>query len=126
MTAKWNYLSHAEEPWSEDFLAAVGLEDVRERGSLPQTTLPVGQAVGRLAAGAAEDLGLDTDCVVASGLIDAYAGAFGVLGPFAGAPDALVTPGAGGPPAGSPRAATSPLLQNLNDEQLAAVTLPAS
>ncbi|MGB3875484.1 MAG: FGGY-family carbohydrate kinase [Shinella zoogloeoides] len=89
MTAKWNYLSHAEEPWSEDFLAAVGLEDVRERGSLPQTTLPVGQAVGRLAAGAAEDLGLDTDCVVASGLIDAYAGAFGVLGPFAGAPEKL-------------------------------------
>ncbi|MBU4423184.1 MAG: UvrD-helicase domain-containing protein, partial [Gammaproteobacteria bacterium] len=39
--------------------------------------------------------------------------------PFSGAPQALVPPHAGAP------SAASPLLANLNDEQLAAVTLPA-
>ncbi|WP_439616030.1 FGGY-family carbohydrate kinase [Shinella sp.] len=89
MTGKWNYLAHEEKPWSESFLQAIGLEDLRERGSLPEETLPVGQSIGRLTADAARDLGLDTDCVVATGLIDAYAGTFGVLGPFAGQPEKL-------------------------------------
>ncbi|WP_234186560.1 FGGY-family carbohydrate kinase [Shinella sp. NM-101] len=89
MAAKWNYLSHDEKPWSESFLKALGLEDVRERGSLPETTLAVGDAVGRLTAEAALDLGLDTGCVVAAALIDAYAGALGVLGSFAAEPETL-------------------------------------
>ena len=88
-TAKWNYLAHAERPWSESFLQAIGLEDLLARGLLPAETLAVGAPVGRLTAGAANDLGLDTDCVVATGLIDAYAGTFGVLGPFAGEPETL-------------------------------------
>ena len=89
MTAKWNYLSHAEKPWSQSFLRAIGLEDLQERGALSEETLAVGEAVGCLTAAAADELGLDTDCVVATGLIDAYAGTFGVLGPFAGEPDKL-------------------------------------
>ena len=89
MAAKWNYLSHEPTGWSESFLRAIGLEDLRERGHLPEETLAAGTPVGRLSAGAAADLGLDTDCVVATGLIDAYAGALGVLGPFAGEPDTL-------------------------------------
>ena len=47
------------------------------------------RAVGRLSASAAEELGLDTACQVAPGLIDAYAGALGVLGGFADAPAKL-------------------------------------
>ena len=89
MTAKWNYLSHEKQPWSESFLKAIGLEDVRARGSLPQQTLAIGEAVGQLTEEAAAALGLDTDCVVAAGLIDAYAGTLGVLGPFAGEPEKL-------------------------------------
>ncbi len=89
MAAKWNYLSHEKKGWSESFLQAIGLADVRERGSLPEETLAVGAVVGRLTAAAADNLGLDTDCVVATGLIDAYAGALGVLGPFADAPETL-------------------------------------
>jgi FGGY-family pentulose kinase len=89
MTGKWNYLAHEEKPWSESFLKAIGLEDVRARGSLPDETLAVGEAVGLLTPEAANDLGLDTDCVVATGLIDAYAGTLGVLGPFAGKPETL-------------------------------------
>lgn len=89
MTAKWNYLSHEQKPWSEDFLQAIGLEDLRARSGLPETTLRVGEAVGRLTSDAAADLGLDTQCRVAAGLIDAYAGAFGVLGDLAGEPERL-------------------------------------
>lgn len=89
LTAKWNYLSHEAQPWNESFLKAIGLEDMQQRGSLPTETLAVGEAVGQLTAEAAASLGLDTDCVVAAGLIDAYAGTFGVLGPFAGEPDTL-------------------------------------
>lgn len=89
MTAKWNYLSHEQAPWNASFLRAIGLEDVRERGALPEGTLPIGKAVGALTPAAAGELGLDPQCIVAAGLIDAYAGALGVLGPFAGEPETL-------------------------------------
>ncbi|MBD9373313.1 FGGY-family carbohydrate kinase [Rhizobium sp. ARZ01] len=84
ITAKWNYLAHEKEGWCGDFLEAIGLADLRERGSLPRDTLPVGAPVGRLTQAAATDLDLDTDCAVGAGMIDAYAGALGVLGEFAG------------------------------------------
>ncbi len=83
LTAKWNYLAHNDEGWSDDFLREIGLEDLLERGGLPRETAAVGQSVGTLTAAAAMDLGLDEACRVATGLIDAYAGAIGVLGGFA-------------------------------------------
>ena len=46
-------------------------------------------AAGRRILARTAALGLDTDCVVAAGLIDAYAGTFGVLGPFAGKPEVM-------------------------------------
>ncbi|MFC3075409.1 FGGY-family carbohydrate kinase [Shinella pollutisoli] len=88
-TSKWNYLAHEAAPWNDSFLSAIGLEDLRARGLLPETTLAVGAAVGPLTPAAAADLGLDTGCVASAGLVDAYAGAFGVLGAFAGEPEAL-------------------------------------
>lgn len=89
LTAKWNYLAHEKRGWQQDYLEQIGLEDLLERGGLPEETLPVERAVGRLSASAAEELGLDTACQVAPGLIDAYAGALGVLGGFADAPAKL-------------------------------------
>ena len=80
LTAKWNYLAHETEGWRRDFLALAGLDDLLERGGLPGETVPVGKSVGKLTAEAAGALGLDTGCCVSAGLIDAYAGAFGVLG----------------------------------------------
>ncbi len=80
LTAKWNYLAHRDEGWQEDFLALAGLEDLLERGGLSTETVPAGQAIGELSTEAARELGLDTGCRVTAGLIDAYAGAFGVLG----------------------------------------------
>lgn len=80
LTCKWTYLSHEEPGWQSDFLAAVGLEDALERGSLPARASPVGTDLGPLTEAAAAALGLTTMCRVAIGLIDAYAGALGVLG----------------------------------------------
>ncbi|CAN7371925.1 FGGY-family carbohydrate kinase [Rhizobium sp. LjRoot30] len=89
LTSKWNYLAHEASGWQEDFLGLIGLEDLCERGNLPPETLPVGQSAGHLTAEAADALGLDTDCCVSAGMVDAYAGALGVLGAFAGDPDVL-------------------------------------
>lgn len=81
LTAKWTYLAH-DDGWQDDFLAAIGLADMRERGSLPQYATPVGVPLGRLSPDAAQALGLDTQCVVASGLIDAFSGALGTIGGY--------------------------------------------
>lgn len=89
LAAKWNYLAHKERGWQQDYLELIGLEDLLERGGLPEVTLPVESPVGRLTARSAAELGLDIECRVAPGLIDAYAGALGVLGGFAGDPAKL-------------------------------------
>ena len=79
LTAKWNYLAHEAPGWQADYLAQAGLEDLLERASLPSGTISAGDSMGTLSPEAARDLGLDTECRVPAGLIDAYAGAFGVL-----------------------------------------------
>ncbi|ASY63979.1 D-ribulokinase [Sinorhizobium sojae CCBAU 05684] len=89
LTAKWNYLAHQDRGWQQDYLERIGLADLIERGGLPEETLPVEGAVGKLTTSAAAALGLGTECRVAPGLIDAYAGALGVLGAFAGDPAKL-------------------------------------
>lgn len=86
LTAKWNYLAHKRPGWQADFLAQTGLDDLRERGSLPEDTAAVGESVGRLTPAAASALGLHPDCHVSAGMIDAYAGALGVLAAYAGDP----------------------------------------
>lgn len=84
LTAKWTFLAHEKPGWQHDFFERVGLDDLMERGSLPQEASPVGSAIGSLGAEAAAALGLTEKCRVGTGLIDAYAGALGVLGGFAG------------------------------------------
>ncbi|HEV7277625.1 MAG TPA: FGGY-family carbohydrate kinase [Devosiaceae bacterium] len=83
LTCKWTYLGHEEPGWQRDFLAGVGLEDMLERGGLPERATPIGSDLGPLTAAAARDLGLGTGCRVGAGLIDAHAGALGVLGAMA-------------------------------------------
>lgn len=80
LTCKWTYLGHETPGWQQDFLAAVGIPDMLERGGLPQSASPIGADLGPLTAEAAETLGLTTACRVGAGLIDAHAGALGVLG----------------------------------------------
>lgn len=82
LTCKWTYLGHTDEKWRHDFLARVGLDDLIAKAALPQEASPVGTDLGSLTPGAARDLGLTTSCHVGAGLIDAHAGALGVLGAF--------------------------------------------
>jgi FGGY-family pentulose kinase len=84
LTCKWTYLAHEAEGWRRDFLKLVGIPDMLERGRLPDRASPVGTDLGPLTAEAAEALGLTVNCHVGAGLIDAYAGALGVLGGHAG------------------------------------------
>ena len=89
LTCKWTYLAHETPGWQRDFFAKIGLEDILERASLPETASPVGADLGPLTPEAAAELGLTENCRVATGVIDAYAGALGVLGGFAGEPAEL-------------------------------------
>jgi FGGY-family pentulose kinase len=80
LTSKWTFFGHSKPGWQQDFLAQVGLEDLIERAGLPQEAVPVGQSIGLLSVEAAQALGLDAGIPVAAGMVDAYAGALGVLG----------------------------------------------
>ncbi len=84
VTAKWTYLAH-ETGWQADFLEQVGLTDLMAKAGLPEKAVETGTPVSQLSDAAAEDLGLDIGCLVATGLIDAFAGALGVIGGQTGA-----------------------------------------
>lgn len=89
LTAKWTYLAHEENGWQPDFFAAVGLGDLFDHAGLPEKASPVGTDLGPLLPEAAAALGLTMNCRVGAGVIDAYAGALGVLGGFAGDPTGI-------------------------------------
>lgn len=83
LTTKWTYLAH-DDGWRRDFFSSVGIGDMLDRGGLPAHATPVGQSLGRLTGTAAAELGLDAECSVGPGLIDAFAGTLGVIGAHAG------------------------------------------
>ncbi|GJD49314.1 Ribulokinase [Methylobacterium crusticola] len=80
LACKWPYLPHEPEPWCRDLLAALGLEDLTALGRLAARPAHVGEVHGPLAPSVAERCGLRAGLPVAVGLIDAEAGALGVLG----------------------------------------------
>jgi FGGY-family pentulose kinase len=79
-TCKWTFLAHEEEGWQRGFLDGVGLSDLLDKGGPPVWPTPVGADLGPLTAEAAAELGLSPQCRVASGMVDAFAGALGVFG----------------------------------------------
>lgn len=89
LVAKWNFLPHEQQGWDPAFLEAIGLEDLLSRGGLPHDGVPVGRSIGALTPAAAAELGLDAGIPVAAGMVDAYAGALGVLGKEAADPGHL-------------------------------------
>jgi FGGY-family pentulose kinase len=78
---KWTYLAH-ERRWDPSYFEAVGLEDLARDGfARIGTVLRVpGECVGTVTEAAARDLGVAPGTPVASGLIDAHAGALGMIG----------------------------------------------
>lgn len=89
LVCKWTFLAHEEKGWQRDFFAGMGIADMPERGGLPERASPIGTELGPLTERAAAELGLTTACRVGVGLIDAHAGALGVLGGFAGNMDEI-------------------------------------
>ena len=70
-----------------DFLDATGLADLRARTGLPERATPVGTDLGALTPRPRAISASRPATRVAAGLIDAHAGALGVLGHLAGAPE---------------------------------------
>jgi FGGY-family pentulose kinase len=87
LTCKWSYRSHRTPCWPQDFLDEIGLPDLIARTGQPCAATPIGADLGPLTAQAARDLGLTPATRVGVGLIDAHAGALGVLGHLSASPE---------------------------------------
>jgi FGGY-family pentulose kinase len=75
VTVKWNY-ARPDGGWSTSLLQRNGLDDLPAKW--PAEIVPLGKGERRLAAGAAEELGLRPGIPVAQGGIDAYLGMLGL------------------------------------------------
>ena len=80
MASKWGYGPQAPGARPDDFYAKIGLSDLTIKAGLPERSHPIQHAVGALSEAAAKALGLTTRCIVAPGLVDAYAGAAALFG----------------------------------------------
>ncbi|MFO1150636.1 MAG: FGGY-family carbohydrate kinase [Alsobacter sp.] len=80
LACKFPYLPADPEPWRRGLLRDLGIADLLDRGALAQPPGRVGERHGTVSAQAAAELGLQAGTPVAVGLIDAEAGALGVLG----------------------------------------------
>lgn len=89
LTSKWTYMGHENSGWTPEFFEAFGVADIFSRGQLPDHAAKVGTKIGQLSPDAADQLGLTTNCAVAAGMIDAHAGALGVLGQFLDQPEEM-------------------------------------
>lgn len=79
LSSKWGYEPAAPGARPDAYYARIGLADLADRAGLPTHSHPTSQPVGPLNAAACADFGIGPGCVVAPGLIDAYAGAIGVF-----------------------------------------------
>jgi FGGY-family pentulose kinase len=80
LACKFPYLPADAEPWRRSLLERLGIADLLTLGALAQPPGRVGDAHGPLSAASAEAMGLPAGLPVATTLIDAEAGALGVLG----------------------------------------------
>lgn len=82
---KWTYMGHQGlegEGWDDDFLRAIGLDDLAGEGhrAIGTRFAEPGSPAGGLTDSAAQELGLAPGTPVGTSLIDAHAGALGTLG----------------------------------------------
>jgi FGGY-family pentulose kinase len=80
LTTKWAYRADEADPWQHGIHDLLGIADIAARGGLPAFGVPPGADLGPLTQAAAGHLGLTPRCRVAAGMVDAYAGAVGLLG----------------------------------------------
>jgi D-ribulokinase len=80
LACKFPYLPADADPWRRPLLETLGIADLLSLGALDQPPGRVGGAHGPLSGAAAEAMGLPAGLPVATTLIDAEAGALGVLG----------------------------------------------
>jgi FGGY-family pentulose kinase len=80
LACKFPYLPGDATPWRHELLAGLGISDLVGLGQLSQAPGRVGDRHGSLSVGAALAMGLAEGVPVSVGLIDAEAGALGVLG----------------------------------------------
>lgn len=80
LACKWPYLPGEAEPWRRDLLESLGLGILPSLGTLGERPGRVGDVHGRVSPQGSRDLGIPEGVPVAVGLIDAEAGALGVLG----------------------------------------------
>nr|WP_272213484.1 FGGY family pentulose kinase [Marinicella sp. W31]MDC2879441.1 FGGY family pentulose kinase [Marinicella sp. W31] len=79
LATKWFYMAQNADPWPRALLEEFDLGDLPEKAGAGLTPCPPGMAIGNLTEEAADALGLDCGVAVAAGMVDAYAGALGVL-----------------------------------------------
>jgi FGGY-family pentulose kinase len=80
LACKFPYLPGDAEPWRRDLLASLGMAELSRLGALSQRPGRVGERHGDVCETAAAALDLPSGVPVGIGLIDAEAGALGVLG----------------------------------------------
>ncbi len=80
LACKFPYLPADPDPWRRDLLASLGLSELLQRGRLAEPPCRVGEVHGTVSVDAALELGIAPGVPVAIGLIDAEAGALGVVG----------------------------------------------
>lgn len=81
LSCKWTYLSY-EGKWDEGFFKKINLDDLLDNDfqKIGSDIRKVGEKAGILSEKAAKELGLEAGVSVAVSMIDAHAGAVGVLG----------------------------------------------
>ncbi len=80
LACKMPYLPAEPDPWRRDLLTQLGISDLLRLGHLQETPGRVGTVHGTVSSGGAADLAVPAGIPVSVGLIDAEAGALGVLG----------------------------------------------
>jgi FGGY-family pentulose kinase len=80
LTCKWGYLNHESPGWPVDLLARIGLGGMLQQLRIPEQAAQVGGRAGSLSQATAQTWGLRPGIAVGVAMIDAHAGAIGVLG----------------------------------------------
>ncbi|MEO8855676.1 MAG: FGGY family pentulose kinase, partial [Burkholderiaceae bacterium] len=80
VTCKWAYLNHEAQGWQKDLLASIGLGGLQDKLHLPKAATQLGGRVAGLSERTAREWGLTAGIAVGVPMIDAHAGALGVLG----------------------------------------------